>query len=254
MKIKLFNLVSAITLLGVTIGCTSAPVLPSTPVPPTEASRTSPLTEPTSASMPDTWTDDFNGALAAGWNWANEDSTRWSLKDTPGALRILTQSESLYRAGKPKNLLLRDASAGDFEIITKVTFDPHDNFQQAAILIYQDEGNFVLLNRGFCGVRGCPGSGIFLDNVINRQLDHANSPRKDSSLQTTWLKLRKDGIQYIGFYSADGQTWDELGRVENPMTSTKVGLTANSSHADPYARQISADFDSFTVQRITFDE
>ena len=227
------------TLFG---GCTAAPILP------VEATVSAGATStPTS----DTWIDDFDGALATDWSWIDEDPSHWNLTEMPGMLRIVTQGESLYRAGKPRNLLLRDAPATDFEILTKVTFDPQDNFQQAAILIYQDDGNFVLLNRGFCSVGGCPGSGIFLDNVMNGKRDEENSPQKASSLQTTWLRLRKEGIQYIGFYSADGQTWEELGPVDNPLTPSKVGLMANNSNADPGVPQIPADFDSFTVQGIT---
>jgi YVTN family beta-propeller protein len=227
------------TLFG---GCTAAPILP------VEATVSAGATStPTS----DTWIDNFDGALAPDWSWVDEDPSHWNLTEMPGMLRIVTQGESLYRAGKPRNLLLRDAPATDFEILTKVTFDPQANFQQAAILIYQDDGNFVLLNRGFCSVGSCPGSGIFLDNVMNGKRDEENSPQKASSLQTTWLRLRKEGIQYIGFYSADGQTWEELGPVDNPLTPSKVGLMANNSNADPGVPQIPADFDSFTVQGIT---
>lgn len=235
---KKFNQILC-TLITATLfgGCTAAPILPA------EATVSAEATSTTTS-----WIDDFDRALAPGWSWVDEDSTHWSLMDTPGALRIMTQGESLYRAGQPRNLLLRDAPATDFEITTKVTFDPQDNFQQAAILIYQDEDNFVLLNRGFCGIGTCPGSGIFLDNVMNGKRDEENSPQRASSLQTTWLRLRKEGIQYIGFYSADRQTWEELGRVENAMTPAKVGLMANNANADPSVPQIPADFDFFTVQ------
>lgn len=166
MKIKLFNLVVIFTMLGVAIGCTAASTLP-----PTEAPPLSPPAESTAAPTSNTWTDDFNGVLATDWSWIDEDATHWNLTEVPGMLRIVTQGESLYRAGQPRNLLLRDAPATDFEITTKVTFDPQDNFQQAAILIYQDQNNFVLLNRGFCDVGSCPGGGIFLDNMINGKLD-----------------------------------------------------------------------------------
>jgi virginiamycin B lyase len=220
--------------------CTPAPTL--SPIP------AEPATAPTLA----TWTDDFNDALASGWSWVDEDPTHWNLIDAHGALRIITQGQSLYSADKPTNLLSRDAPAGDFEIVTKVTFDPKNNFQQAAILIYQDEDNFVLLNRGFCEREGCPGSGIFLDNESNGEIDFSkSSPGTSSSLQTTWLRLHRKGTKYIAFYSGDGQKWEELGRVENPMTPTKVGLTANNANDDPSVPQIPADFDSFTIQGIT---
>jgi virginiamycin B lyase len=239
MKIKLFTPITLFVMIGVALGCTSAPVLP-----PTRAA-------PTATPRSNAWTDDFHGALAAGWSWIDEDSTHWNLTEAPGMLRIVTQGESLYRAGKPRNLLLRDAPASDFEIMTKVTFDPRANFQQAAILIYQDEDNFVLLNRGFCDVGGCPGSAVFLDNMLNGKVDLANHPQTAVSSQTTWLRLRKEGTQYIGFYSADGQTWEELGRVENPLTPSKVGLMANNANTAPSVPQIPADFDFFTIQEIT---
>jgi virginiamycin B lyase len=225
------------------VGCSTSATPALTLMPPTQAELTA---TPTS----DAWTDDFNGALAAGWSWADEDPTHWNLTEVPGMLRIVTQGESLYRAGKPKNLLLRDVPASDFEIITKVTINPQNNFQQAAILMYQDEDNFVLLNRGFCNHCLGTGNGIFLDNEINGKAGVDPGYRTATSLQTAWLKLRKEGTNYIGFYSADGQTWNELGRVENPMRPTKVGITANNSNADPSVPQIPADFDFFTVQGI----
>ena len=244
MKTKLFKLSAAFALVVVAIGCASAPALPSNEAPPIN-----PPAEAISTPKLNTWTDDFNEALAPGWSWVDEDSTHWSLSAAPGALRIITQGQSLYNADKPKNLLLRDALAGDFEIMTKVTFDPQRDFQQAAILIYQDEDNFVLLNRGFCGVEGCPGGGVFMENEMNGETLFDNpGPRAAVSLQMTWLRLQKAGTTYTGFYSADGQRWTELGRVENPLQPTKVGLTANNSNADPSVPQIPADYDSFTIE------
>ena len=240
---KKFNQILC-TLITATLlaGCTAAPTLPVESTVSLEATN-----DPTS----NTWIDDFNSALAPDWSWIDEDPTHWNLTEVPGMLRIVTQGESLYRAGKPKNLLLRDAPATDFEIVTKVTFDPQANFQQAAILIFQDEDNFVLLNRGFCDVGGCPGSAVFLDNMVDGKLDLANHPQTAVASQTTWLRLRKEGIQYSGFYSADGQTWEELGRVENLLTPAKVGLMANNANADPSVPQIPADFDSFTIKELT---
>jgi beta-xylosidase len=265
MKTRMCLHTVACALLLIVIGCAPAPALQagptlsgesssvptSTAIPTTQVAPTRLLATPFVAPPRYTWRDDFNGVLASGWAWVDEDRTHWSLQDTPGALQIMTEGESPTRAGKPKNLLFRDAPANDFEIMTKVTFNPQDNFQQAAILIYQDDDNIVLLNRGFCGVRGCPGSGVFLDNMIKDQLDFGNHPQMPVSSTTTWLRLRKEGTEYIGFYSIDGQIWEELGRVENLLTARKLGLTARNSSTDPYAPQIPADFDFLTVQGLT---
>ena len=244
-------------MLVLLVGCGAPAMQEPTLVPPTSSptivatSTQASLAEPITALAPGTWTDDFNGVLTPGWSWVDEDWTRWNLKDAPGALRIITQGESLYGANKSKNLLLRDAPAGDFEITTKVAFDPQNNFQGAGILIYQDEDNFALITRAFCNICLGSGSGIFLDNEMNGKLDVDSGSRIAVSLQTTWLKLQKEGTTYTGFYSADGENWDELGRVENPMSPTKVGLTANNSQVDPNVPQIPADYDFFTVESIT---
>lgn len=230
-----------------------AKVTPATPQPTPSSSLASAISTP----APVAWTDEFEGALAPGWSWSNEDSSHWNLTDIPGSLRIITQGESLYFGARPSNLLLRDAPFNDFEITTKVAFDPLNNFQQAAIVIYQDEDNFVLLNRGYCDPEGCPGDGIFLDSEQKGlcQYGPCNSygkfnytgPKVAVLLQLTYLKLQRVGTTYIGFYSSDGQTWTELGRVENPMAPSKVGLTANNSSSDLGVPQIPADYDFFTV-------
>src|SRR5262245_3710249 len=238
MKTILFKLGIVFIVIAAAIGC--APTSPPTSAP----------VQPTATPTLTTGTDDFNGVLAPGWSWADEDSSQWNLQEAPGVLRIVTQGESLYNAGQPKNLLLRDAPVGDFEITTKVTFNPQNNFQQAAILIYQDHDNFVLLNRGFCDVESCPGGGVFLDNEMNGEINfNTPHPTATASLQTIRLRLQKVGTTYTGFYSVNGgQRWTELGQVENPLQPTKVGLTANNSNADASVPQIPADYDSFTIE------
>jgi predicted Ser/Thr protein kinase len=218
-----------------------------TPMPTSTPTETPLPTQPTPTPTPSIWKDDFEGTLDPGWSWLNEDPTHWSLTDVPGSLRIITQGESLYNTGKPSNLLLRDAPQGNFQIVAKVTLNPTDNFQQAAVLIYQDEDNFVLLNRGFCGEEGCVGSGVYLDREINGEVDFGG-PRASLSLQTILLGLRKEGTRYIGYYSTDGENWTALGALEHPMTPTKVGLTANNANSDPGVPQIPADFDFFAIR------
>jgi predicted Ser/Thr protein kinase len=219
----------------------------STPMP-TSTPKESPLpTQPTPTPTPSIWIDDFDDALDPAWSWLNEDPTYWSLTNAPGSLRIITQGESLYNTGQPSNLLFRDAPQGNFQIVAKVTLNPTDNFQQAAILIYQDEDNFVLLSRGFCGEEGCVGSGVYLDREINGEVDFGG-PREPLSLQTIILGLRKEGTRYIGYYSTDGENWTALGALEHPMTPTKVGLTANNANSDPGVPQIPVDFDFFAIR------
>lgn len=192
------------------------------------------------------FTDDFAGALDQEWAWQNENPDFWNLDANPGSLQILTSGSSLYGDKLPDNLLYRAAPDGDFEIVTEVEFDPVQNFQQAAILIFADEDNFILLNRGFCDAPTCPGNGIFLDKEQDGTVDPDNLIRPFNGSRT-YLKLRKRGNIYAGFYSEDGQTWVLIGQLEHTMTPQHVGLTANNSNDNPDTPPIPANFAFFTL-------
>ncbi len=199
---------------------------------------------------PTSFRDDFEGGLFPGWYWAYEDPTHWSLSDVPGSLRIMSQGTSLYAEAIPQNLLWRDAPGGDFEIQTKVAFEPAFDFQQAAILIYEDVNNFVLLNRGFCGQELCVNSGVYLDIEQDGEVNF-NNFMIPTNLPETYLRLRKEGTIYTGYYSADGHVWVEIGQYEHPMAPLKIGLNANNGNDDPGAPQLPADFDFFMTQSLS---
>ncbi len=201
---------------------------------------------PVSAMM----TDEFERRIDGGWRWLNEDPTRWSLTAAPGALRIVTKGESLYGDALPSNLLLRDAPEGDFEVVARVIFEPTSDFQQAAIVVLQDPDNFVLLNRGYCGP--CFGGGVYFDSEINGETD-LGGPRTPVLTPATFLRLRREGSIYTGYYSVDGETWIGLGQLENGLSPGEVGLMASNSNPDSSVPQIAADFDFFTVRPLAAD-
>jgi beta-xylosidase len=97
------------------------------------------------------WRDEFNSpSLDPRWSWVREDPARWSLAERPGYLRITTQAGGLAGPrNDQRNLLLAAAPSGDFQITTRVTIAPSENFQFAAIQVYQDDDNHLQLNRAF---------------------------------------------------------------------------------------------------------
>ena len=109
--------------------------------------------------------DDFDGALAKGWSLLNEDPAAWMIT-ADGQLRITASDASLLGIENGlNNPLLRDVPGGDFEILTRVVAAPSVNFQQAAIFIYEDENNFVSVNRGFCAP--CVSSGVYMATEVD---------------------------------------------------------------------------------------
>ena len=96
------------------------------------------------------WKDQFDSpTLDSRWEWVREDPTHWSLTDNSGSLRITTQEGSLWMGGTGKNILLTPPNMEDFQITTKVTFSPSENFQTASVAVYQDDDNYIELGRRY---------------------------------------------------------------------------------------------------------
>jgi hypothetical protein len=205
------------------------------------------------ATPPVTWTDDFSSSSLDGrWSWIREDATHWSLTDRPGFLRITTQDGTIFfSGGDGKNLLLQSAPLGDFEIRTRVFFAPTENFQYAGLLVYDDDDNFVLLNRGFCSF--CIGSAIYFDSEIG-----GSPPAPISapvSITDTYLRIQKAGAVYTASYSIDGNSWTVLGSHTNSsLTPKMIGISASNSNAGAGTSEIPADFDFFTLLTQTFPD
>ncbi len=69
-----------------------------------------------------------------------------------------------------------------------------------------------------------PGHGVRLQSGFNRDIAGGSV-----ALPAGWLKLQRVGSTIIGFRSADGQTWTEVGRLTTTIpSSARMGLFVNS--------------------------
>lgn len=188
--------------------------------------------------------DDFDGSsLAREWWWRNENAANWSLGARPGYLRVLTGSGPVWR----ENLLLRGAPNGDFGITTKVLFEPVANYQFAGLVLYEDDENFLLLGRAFCGVGSpaCVGNGIYFDNVEDGQPVGSNYARPTANLDEAYLRVIRLGTTYLGYYSTDGEDWTLIGAHTLATANLSgIGLGTGQDQSSSY---IPADFDFFEI-------
>jgi TIR domain/Beta xylosidase C-terminal Concanavalin A-like domain len=69
--------------------------------------------------------DEFEGTLAKGWAWVEEDPTAWAVSD--GELRIDLQTSPPLR-----NVLLREMPSGDVAVTTQLDFDPEVSDQASS--------------------------------------------------------------------------------------------------------------------------
>ena len=90
--------------------------------------------------------DDFNGtALGAGWSVVRGDA---QLTVGNGVVSIPTQAGDLYQtANTAKNIVLRTAPTGAFTMIAKLNHKGLVQYQQAGIIVYGTDDNYVKIDR-----------------------------------------------------------------------------------------------------------
>jgi hypothetical protein len=227
---------------------TNTPIPPTeTPLPPTETPL--PPTEtplPTSTSLPENvlFRDDFNGPLLEGWSWTEENPQRWSFKD--GWLIIFAEDASLLSNLEQSNMLWRDLPDEDFAIVVRVDAPTTSDFQQASIFIYEDENNYVTINRGYCSPCEAGGSGIFMDYKIGRAWGNYNFPITES---TVYLMLESKDQKIAGYYAVEPEAWQRVGQVGDYFRFSRVGLGTSNSDPNGIDGDLTASFDFFEIRK-----
>ena len=219
-----------------TIAATELPVLLSSPTPESPISA-----PPTTASPGNSFRDEFENQLGAGWTWLAEDQARWSLTEVPGWLQILASDASFDGPSFPTNILLREAPDGDFEITTLLQFAPTSNFQFGGLVVFQDKANVLQFGRAFCDLAdSCVGDGMYFDNFEGGFIvANYKAPVRGSQI---YLRLRRVGTTYTGYFSEDGENWITLGEHTRDFSEARLGLMAAQA-----AESIPASFDYFTI-------
>ncbi len=202
------------------------------------APTVTPTLTATPTEIPIFW-DDFSGELLPGWSWIRENDALWSLDSEPGYLRIVLTGDR-----PPRNLLVRDVTHQNFQIMTHVRFKPTSNYQFAGLLVYQDDETMLSLGRAYCDTRNfCVGNGIYFDASQNGQYLGKNFGTDTQSEEEAYLRMDKNGTKFTGYYSENGTDWMMIGEHEVSIIDPQVGLiTANS-----FIVGMTAYFDYFTV-------
>jgi regulation of enolase protein 1 (concanavalin A-like superfamily) len=167
--------------------------------------------------------DEFDGDRLDGCRWdrvVREDPEAFSVRD--GRLVVETTPGDIFGAsnGTPSNLVLQTMPAGDWTIET--TFDEElvGGFQQAGLMAYVDDDNYVKFDVIADGSGGVDRIEIRSEVGGTVQSPQPNlSPPPDDG--TWWLRLTKSGNNYSGRISTDGHTWVEVGgAVPNSALAT----------------------------------
>ncbi len=204
--------------------------------------------------------DGFDGRPALDWDIVRPDPTHVSLAKNPGKLTITTQRGSIYgdpetAADKdpPKNFYLipNPASEGAGFVITTCieSFHPKVPYQQAGLLVYDDEDNYLkwVMEHAL----NSP-SFTLIHETDQQPVGDYNRVPDEPNLERFWLRLMKRGKWYQYSYSTDGEQYTLVDEVVWGTGAPQwVGILAKVAQAD---EEIDARFDSFEIRSLTLAE
>ncbi len=194
--------------------------------------------------------DDFNGEQLDTCRWTTivrQDADRFRLVD--GQLQIDSRPGDMWAGNTTaRNLILQPVPTGSgWEAVTKLTFDSADPFDQAGLMVYGNDQNFVKTV-----LVHVPGVGLRYEfvQIVNGQPVFTAAYDQSGALPADWpktsyLKVAYDGKALTAFYSADGKTWTKFGRPRSlrAIPDPKVGVAAFNGKGKP------ASFDFFHLTR-----
>ena len=184
---------------------------------------------------------DRAGFLAAGWDFIAVTSSGGSRNTEqtsgymvsydqvahPGVLRIPVDVGDLWAGlNNTRNTLFRNLPSNWTSARLRIAaFAPTRNYQQAGLVVYQDDNNYVQITRIYEGgnnvtfMRETGGSASILNAV--------------SQSATTNLYFRLDRDIATGaitsYYSLNGTTWTSMGSVTQTLNNPRLGIVVGAS-------------------------
>src|SRR5262245_16508246 len=182
--------------------------------------------------------DTFDGKFHLRWKTVRPDEKYVSFTKNKGKLTITTQRGSIHgdeisrNDPQAKNIHLIDnplPEDADFEVITCISgFAPKQQYQQAALILYNDDDNYVKWSYEFSYVNnGSVALGLIRETDKKTQHDHVAPPEKaDVKL---WLRLTKRKNNYEYASSTDGKKFEVYGEREwGEKGPLQIGILAKN--------------------------
>jgi cytochrome c len=129
------------------------------------------------------------------------------------------------------NILLQTAPSGPWTMETRMTFTPNENYEQAGLLVYNDDTNYVKADLVWSGGRAVE----FLRETNNTAAGFDGSVTLPGDFPPTIdLRITSDGTTLRAYYRPAGDgPWSPFGEPTplSTVSNPKVGPYANDSNA-----------------------
>jgi plastocyanin/regulation of enolase protein 1 (concanavalin A-like superfamily) len=181
--------------------------------------------------------DEFDGTeLDPKWEVVRRDDERLSVAG--GALNLVSAPMDIFAAETGlQNIVVQPlpgAATEPWSITTRMTWAPTQNFQNAGLIVYSDDANYIKTGMVWNGGQVADGRNFELIKETNNNATFpGNSNPPDGFPNTFFLRITSaDGQSLVAQYSADGTTWTNIGATGTNLSgiaNPRIGVYATAS-------------------------
>ncbi|WP_265521965.1 ThuA domain-containing protein [Oerskovia flava] len=198
--------------------------------------------------------DDFLGSDIDEDRWTvlNRDQ---NLSVSDSNLVLPTTATDFYGTGNTAvpNTVLQDLPEGPFTATAKVTLPARQQYQQAGLLIWEDEDNYAKMVLQGRSAAADAATRIFQfireENGTPNEVGDSNTPNLGAAFpDTVYVRFASDGEDLRASYSADGVEFTQMPQTKSiaDLEDPKIGLVALKGNGTS-SPIINAEFDWFHI-------
>jgi hypothetical protein len=196
--------------------------------------------------------DEFEGSvLKSEWNITDPyGGSIFSLTSMPNHITIATTSppdRDLWQGVNLYSPRIMLPIYGNFTIETSLLATFNTSVQSAGIVMWQDENNYLRLERAF----RYDYHEVIFNGMINGvystvapEVVNPGALLHIPNINPTYLRLVRKGMTYSGYYSTDGLNWNLLANI---TIDTDYALSVGLYNVIRWAPRLSVSFDYFKV-------
>ncbi|MFF8347912.1 ThuA domain-containing protein [Cellulosimicrobium funkei] len=186
------------------------------------------------------------------WTVTNRDQ---NLVVRDGRLVVPTATRDFYGTDNTAvpNLVLQDLPDGPFTATAKVTLPARQQYQQAGLLIWEDQDNYAKMVLQGRSAAADPATRIFQfireENAQPNEVNESNSAALGADYpDTVYVRFVSDGASLQAAYSADGIDFTTMPQTKSiaDLENAKIGLVALKGN-NTTTPVVDAEFDWFHI-------
>ncbi|WP_405146382.1 ThuA domain-containing protein [Sphaerisporangium sp. NBC_01403] len=183
--------------------------------------------------------DEFDGTELNTCRW--DASVRYNasaVRVKDGNLEIDTEKGDIYGSDNSdaKNFILQTAPDGDWTLETKIDGSAlNEQYQQGGLIVYAGDDDYVKFDYV---IDNQPGAAVVRRIELRSEVGGVvQDPQPQVSNLTSgvwWLRMKKEGDTFHGYYSSNGTDWTEIG-VNGTPTAVKNSKVAGGAKVGLFA-------------------